>query len=118
MPFPAVLNNFAKIDMHRSIPVIIGKMSKIDICQHCGPELRNTTPFSQLFHDDSYRKVTWQGYQSNRLNGDVAGRTLDAIYKTHMSLKIRTEAHARKKKSGICWHRFHGKIFAGTKAVL
>ena len=38
----AVLNNSAKIDMHRGISVMKGKMSKIDICQHHGLELRNT----------------------------------------------------------------------------
>ena len=39
---PAVLNNFAKIDVHRSISVMIGKTSKIDSYQHYGSELRNT----------------------------------------------------------------------------
>ena len=38
----AVLHKFAKIDMHRSISVMVGKMSKIDSYQHRGSELRNT----------------------------------------------------------------------------
>ena len=45
----AVLNNSAKTDMHRGISVMIGKMSKIDICQHHGLELRNTASLG-LFH--------------------------------------------------------------------
>ena len=38
----AVLHKFAKIDMHRSISVMIGKMSEIDSYQHRGSKLRNT----------------------------------------------------------------------------
>jgi hypothetical protein len=45
----AVLHKCAKIDMHRSISVMVGKMSKIDSYQHRGSELRNTASICNEF---------------------------------------------------------------------
>ena len=58
----AVLHKFAKIDMHRSISVMVGKMSKIDSYQHRGSELRNT---AQKMEDILIKAAQEQSFPAN-----------------------------------------------------